>query len=64
MKCGVATDSDFRVALNGNMINNFYAAGSILGGCDTLKEESGAGVEYISAIAVAKKILEKKGGLK
>ena len=46
------------------MINNFYAAGSILGGCDTLKEESGAGVEYISAIAVAKKILEKKGGLK
>lgn len=64
MECGVATDSDFRVSLGGNTICNLYAAGAILGGCNSLKEESGAGVEYISGLAVAKKILEKEGGLK
>lgn len=58
MTYGVATDERFRPSIGGKTIDNLYAAGSILGGCDPIKEGCGAGVAILTAMAVCDNILE------
>jgi glycerol-3-phosphate dehydrogenase subunit B len=58
---GVATDESLRVSSKGTTIDNLFAAGAVIGGCNALKEESGAGVTLMTAFKVADQIL-KKGG--
>ncbi len=60
MEFGVDTDPQFRVKKDGKVIENVYAAGAILGGCNPLKEESGAGVATVTALEVADLILNQK----
>lgn len=56
MTFGVATDSRFRVMKDGKAVENLYAAGSVLGGCDPMKEGCGAGVAMLSALKVSSNI--------
>ena len=56
---GVITDGDFRVRKDGKTISNLYAVGSILGGCNSLKEGSGAGVAVVTAMEVANRLADK-----
>ena len=56
---GVKTDKNMNVFVNGKVVSNLYAAGSILGGCNSLYEGSGGGVAMITALAAAEAILEK-----
>ncbi len=53
MKAGVKNDEEFRVIRNGRRIENLRASGSVAGGADSLKEESGAGVGIVTAFHVA-----------
>lgn len=53
MKAGVANDQEFRVRRNGQTVVNLRAAGSVAGGADSLKEESGAGVALLTALHTA-----------
>lgn len=59
MTYGVVTDSKFRPRIDGMTVSNLYAAGSILGGCNPLKEGCGAGVAMLTAMAVADNILSE-----
>ena len=59
MKFGVATDNGFLVKKDGKTIDNLYAIGSILGGCNSLKEGSGAGVAAVTAMEVADRLADK-----
>ncbi|WP_304609234.1 anaerobic glycerol-3-phosphate dehydrogenase subunit GlpB [Muribaculum intestinale] len=60
---GIATDSSLRVSHKGSTLDNLFAAGAVIGGCNALKEESGAGVTLMTAFKVADQILNsKKGG--
>ncbi len=59
MAFGVATDSDFRVAKDGTTVTNTYATGSVLAGCNALKDGCGAGVAILTALHVASNILKK-----
>lgn len=58
MHYGLKTDSDFRVLMNGQPIENLYAAGSVLGGANALKEGSGAGISLLTSLHVAEQILK------
>ncbi len=58
MSYGVRSDASFRPSVGGETIANLYAAGSILGGCNPLKDGCGAGVAMLTAMAVADRILE------
>ncbi len=55
MAFGVNTDADLHPTKDGKAIENLYAAGSILAGCNSLAENSGAGVAMITALYVASK---------
>ena len=57
MSFGVASDSGFRASREGKSIENLYVAGSVLAGCNSLKEGSGAGVAILSSLHVASLIL-------
>lgn len=57
IKSGVRTDESFHPALRGAVIENLYAAGSVLSGADSLYEGSGAGVAVFTAMRVADLIL-------
>ena len=59
MNFGVVTDSGFHTTLNGLPVENMYAAGSVLGGCNSMKEGSGAGVAILSSLHVASLILNR-----
>lgn len=59
MNFGVATDNTFHATLNGVAVKNLYAAGSVIGGCNSMKEGSGAGVAVLSALHVASLILNR-----
>ena len=59
VKFGVATDNGFLVKKDGKTIDNLYAIGSILGGCNSLKEGSGAGVAAVTAMEVADRLADK-----
>lgn len=58
MHYGVKTDSDFRALMNGQPIENLYAAGSVLGGANALKEGSGAGISLLTSLFVVEQILK------
>ncbi|MCM1348608.1 MAG: glycerol-3-phosphate dehydrogenase subunit GlpB [Firmicutes bacterium] len=57
MRFGVHTDSEFRVSLNGETIDNLRAVGAILSGANPLKEGSGAGIAMLTALETANRIL-------
>lgn len=59
MSFGVASDSGFRASREGKSIENLYVAGSVLAGCNSLKEGSGAGVAILSSLHVASLILNR-----
>lgn len=50
MAFGVATDGDWHPRRNGVAIGNVQCAGSILGGCNPVKEGCGAGVAILSSL--------------
>lgn len=56
MSYGVRTDGDFHVSAQSKRVENVYAVGAILGGCNPLKEGSGSGVAILTAMDVASKI--------
>lgn len=56
MEFGIHTDADYNVSRNGKAVMNLKAVGSILGGCDSLKEGSGAGVAILTALEVADRL--------
>lgn len=56
MSFGVRTDNNFRCIKDGMVIENLFAAGSILSGCNSLYEGCGAGVAIMSAFSVADSI--------
>jgi len=59
MSFGVVTDKSFHVVKDGTMVPNLYAAGSLLGGFNALKEGCGAGVAILTALHISKEILKK-----
>ena len=59
MNFGVATDNAFHVLQNGSVVENLYAVGSVIGGCNSMKEGSGAGVAVLSSLHVASLILNR-----
>lgn len=56
MSYGLVVDSSFHTKLKVNPIYNLYAVGSIIGGCNPLKESCGAGVSILTALRVAELI--------
>ncbi len=58
MKFGVSVDEQFRVLKDGKAVTNLYAAGSVLGGVDALKESAGAGTTIASSLHVAHEIMK------
>ena len=54
---GVATDASFKAFKNGSVVDNLYVIGSEVGGCNSLSEESGAGVAIMTALRVADEII-------
>lgn len=57
MRFGVATDEEFHAMKDSQPIRNLYATGSLLGGCNSVKEGSGAGVAILTALHVSNIIL-------
>lgn len=62
MTYGVATDEKFHPMLKGEVIENMYASGAVLGGYNPMREGSGGGVAVTTAMAVANEILKGKEG--
>lgn len=56
---GVKTDECFRGMKDGQPLSNLYVAGAVLGGFDALKEGCGAGVSLLTALDVARQIIDK-----
>lgn len=56
---GAKVSDTLNLYIDGNKVNNLYAAGSIIGGSNTLYEGCGGGVAIISALAAADEILQK-----
>lgn len=64
MSYGVVTDDALNVYRGGRRVENLYAVGSALSGCNSMKEGSGAGVAFVTAMKVADDILQQtKGGV-
>ena len=59
MNFGVLTDNAFHATINGAVVENLYAVGSVIGGCNSIKEGSGAGVAILSSLHVASLILNR-----
>lgn len=59
MEYGVKTNNVFQTQKNGSTIENLYAIGSVLSGHNAIKQADGTGVSMVTAIAVAKNILNK-----
>lgn len=59
MNFGVSTDESFHAMKNQKPVGNLYAIGSVLSGCNSLKEGSGAGVAVLTALHVSESILKK-----
>ena len=57
MSFGVATDGNFRVMKEGDVVENVYAAGSVLSGFHPMKQGCGAGVSILTALHVSNTIL-------
>lgn len=58
MHYGIKTDKHFRALMRGEVIENLYVAGSVLGGANSLKEGSGAGISLLTSLHVAEQILQ------
>ncbi|WP_372640368.1 glycerol-3-phosphate dehydrogenase subunit GlpB [Ancylomarina sp.] len=58
MHYGVKADSNFRALMKGQVIENLYVAGSVLGGANALKEGSGAGISLLTSLHVVDQILK------
>ncbi|MBR1872260.1 MAG: anaerobic glycerol-3-phosphate dehydrogenase subunit B [Bacteroidales bacterium] len=56
---GVETDKSFHPSISGRTIDNLYASGSVIGGCNTLRLSCGAGVAIMTAFAVSDYITGK-----
>lgn len=56
---GAKVNSALKPSLNGTIVENLYAIGSFVGGCNTLYEGCGGGIAIISAMAAADNILQK-----
>ena len=56
MSFGVASDSQLHPSLNGRRVENLYAVGSVLSGCNSMNEGSGAGVAILTAMCAADNI--------
>lgn len=59
MRFGVDTDNQLRPMKYGEVLENVYAVGAVLGGFDPLNEGCGAGVSMISALYAAQQILQQ-----
>lgn len=57
MKFGVATDRDFHAMLNGKVVENLYAVGSVLSGQNPIEDGTGGGIAITTALHVAGKII-------
>ncbi|MGN1219504.1 MAG: anaerobic glycerol-3-phosphate dehydrogenase subunit GlpB, partial [Candidatus Cryptobacteroides sp.] len=57
---GVVTDNELKGLKSGEVIDNLYVAGSILGGCNPLYEGSGAGIAIMTAMYISDKISNRK----
>ena len=57
---GVSTDAKLHCLKQGKAIHNLYAVGSVLSGHDAIKMGDGTGVSMLTALAVAKEILDGK----
>lgn len=58
MRFGVDTDNQLRPMKYGEVLENVYAVGAVLGGFDPLNEGCGAGVSMMSALYAAEQILQ------
>ena len=58
MSFGITTDASFKALKDGKPVENLYAAGSVLGGCNALKEGSGAGIAILTSLYVSSLILQ------
>lgn len=58
MSYGVSTDADFHVKKDGTIISNVYAIGNVLSGANTIKEGSDGGVQILTALCVAQKLIK------
>lgn len=56
---GARIDSNLNTAIEGKIVGNLYAIGSVIGGSNTLYEGCGGGIAMITAMAAADNILEK-----
>ena len=59
MSFGIETDASFNALKDGTPVENLYAVGSVLGGCNALKEGSGAGVAILTSLYVSSLILNR-----
>lgn len=59
MGFGVRTDEIFRTFKGGEVVDNLYAAGSVLGGFNPVAEGCGGGVSILSAMHVATQITKR-----
>lgn len=60
MTFGVKTTKELKALKEGKTIDNLFVCGSILEGCDSLYEGSGAGVAIMTGFAVADNILNSR----
>jgi glycerol-3-phosphate dehydrogenase subunit B len=54
---GVATNASFKAFKDGSVVDNLFVIGSEVGGCNSLNEESGAGVAIMTALRVADEMI-------
>lgn len=60
MTFGVKVDNSFRAYRDGEVVENLRAIGSLIGGCNPVKEECGGGVAILTALAAAHHLLGNK----
>lgn len=59
MSFGVETDASLKAIKDGSSVENLYVTGSVLGGCNALKEGSGAGIAILTSLYVSTLILNR-----